>query len=361
MFKTMLTTGGLVLMLCLIWACSSPNPTPTERVSVLHETVVSTSTLTPTAVATVTPTPVPTATPRPTPTPAPTLEPTATPRPTPTPTPRPTPSPTPRPLPITLTLDCGDEMFIQDILDLSQDQDVAILKMYTGAEEVRRSDEFLECRGEAKLSNGFDALLVYYYEIDRDGDTFYGYLVEEYIPTPTPPHTLTPVHTPTPEPPPALGSRENPVPFGTTVEVKGEETTDHWEITVLGTTPDATAIVLSKNPYNDPPEEGNQFYIVRVQAKYLGPDSTEFWGSYRLRALGAGGVVYTTFEHSCGVIPDELPDPELFAGGTVEGNVCWQISSGDADSLMVFLEPEGYSDRNRTWFSLHPSARSPSS
>ena len=87
--------------------------------------------------------------------------------------------PSPTPLPIIPTLDCGDERFIQAILDLSQDQEVKILKIYTGAEELRHSDEILECRGEAKLSNGFDVYLVYYYEIDRDGDAFFGYLVEE--------------------------------------------------------------------------------------------------------------------------------------------------------------------------------------
>ena len=119
-------------------------------------------------------------------------------------------------------------------------------------------------------------------------------------------------------------------------------------------------MVLDENRFNDPPEEGKQFYVVRIQASYLGADSNEFDGGYRLRAVGAGGVVYTTFEDSCGVIPDELPNPELFMNGTIEGNECWQIASTDADSLLVFLEPEGWSDEKRTWFSLAGSAQSSS-
>ena len=142
------------------------------------------------------------------------------------------------------------------------------------------------------------------------------------------------------------------MPFGTTVEVRGEKDTDHWEITVLGTIPDATAIVLDENRYNDPPEEGNQFYIVRVRAKYLGPDSSNFRAYSRLRALGDGGVVYTTSRDSCGVIPDEFESfRELFTGGQEEGNECWYIASTDSDSLVMILQPETYGGE-RTWFSL---------
>ena len=152
---------------------------------------------------------------------------------------------------------------------------------------------------------------------------------------------------------PALGSRGNPVPLGTVVEIKNDEPDDHWEVAVTGVVPDATQAVLEENQFNDPPEEGNQFYMVTVRAKYLGPDSTEFGGRFRLRVLGDSGVVYTTYENTCGVIPDSLPDPELFTNGTVEGSVCWQIASDDAQSLVMFLEPGFLSDGERVWFSLN--------
>ena len=183
-------------------------------------------------------------------------------------------------------------------------------------------------------------------------------------PAPTPttpaPTATTPAPTPTtpaPTPEPVLGSRQNPVPLGTTVEIKNEDPMDHWEVTVVSATPNATKIVLDENPYNDPPEDEKQFFIVTVKAKYLGPDSTQFDGSFRLRALGDSGVVYTTFEDSCGVIPNELPDPELFTNGTVEGAECWQIATGDADSLVMLLEPALFSfDDARAWFSLKVSS-----
>ncbi len=171
-----------------------------------------------------------------------------------------------------------------------------------------------------------------------------------------PTFTMTATPTPTSTPIPPLGSRQNPVPIGTTVEVRNEEVTDHWEITVLSTVPNATAMVLDEHRFNDPPEEGNQFYMVRIRVKYLGPDSTYFDFRNRLRTLGVGAVAYSTFNAPCtgytNGIPDPLPDNELFTNGTIEGNVCWQIASTDADSLVMFLDPEGWSNENRTWFSL---------
>ena len=134
--------------------------------------------------------------------------------------------------------------------------------------------------------------------------------------------------------------------------MKNEDPTDHWEVTVISAIPNATESVLKENSFNDPPEPGKQFYIVTVRTKYLGLDSTLFDGGFRLRAVGNGGVVYTTFSDSCGVIPNELPDPELFTNGEIEGYECWQIASDDAESLMMFLEPAFLSDSPRVWFSL---------
>ena len=179
-------------------------------------------------------------------------------------------------------------------------------------------------------------------------------------PTPSPvPPTATPP-PPTATPAPALGERGNPIPFGFAAEVRFSET-DHWEITVLATQPDGTSTVLEENQFNDPPEDGNQFYLITVRAKYLGPGSATFDTGFRLKALGDGGVVYTTFENSCGVIPNEFPSyTELFTNGQLEGVACWQISSADADSLILIVESDFASfDDQRVWFSLDMTTESP--
>ena len=174
--------------------------------------------------------------------------------------------------------------------------------------------------------------------------------------TPSPTSTPLPTQSPTlsPTPVPVLSSMEKPVPFGQSFEVKNDDPTDHWEITVIDVVSDSTDEVLAENMFNDPPEEDTQFFMVKVRVKYLGLGSNEFsWGS-RLKAVGERRVVYSRYDNSCGVLPNPVPDSELFTGGEVEGNACWQIESSEAASLVMFIEPENRrSDAPRAWFSLN--------
>ena len=50
-----------------------------------------------------------------------------------------------------------------------------ILKLYSDVEEIERTDNLLRCMGTAKFSSGGDVQITYFFEIDRDGDTFIGY------------------------------------------------------------------------------------------------------------------------------------------------------------------------------------------
>jgi hypothetical protein len=152
---------------------------------------------------------------------------------------------------------------------------------------------------------------------------------------------------PTPTPAPLGSSRENPIPLGQAALVSGS-----WRIQVLSTIPDATAMVLAENQFNAPPAAGRQFFIARVQATYVGPGSATFDGSFRLRAVGPSAVAYETFDlaNNCGVIPDPMPEPDVFTGGTVAGNVCWSILSTDVQGLVMFDEP--LAATSRTFFAL---------
>jgi hypothetical protein len=165
-------------------------------------------------------------------------------------------------------------------------------------------------------------------------------------PTPTP---TVAVPTPTATVPAGVvGSRENPVPIGTEVTLGGG-----WIVNVVSVTPNATQLVLDENQFNDPPKPGHQFFIAEIEARYTGADSGSFDGSFRLRVLGATSVVYTTFGNSCGVIPDNLPDPEVFNGGIISGNLCWEVPASDADDL-VMLDRPFLDDAGNVFLSLVP-------
>lgn len=144
----------------------------------------------------------------------------------------------------------------------------------------------------------------------------------------------------------AVGTRENPIPMGTSMTIS-----DGWTVTVLSVTPDATRAILQENQFNDQPGPGNQFFMARVRASYSGSGSDTFGGSYRLRAVGPSSVGYSTFENSAGVIPDPLPGSELFTGGSIEGNIAWQIKSSDANSLVMY--DASTSDAGRLYMALY--------
>ena len=152
--------------------------------------------------------------------------------------------------------------------------------------------------------------------------------------------------TPAPRVPKPGLTREGAVVIGTPVDLTGS-----WRVTVVSVTPDATAAVMAANQFNDPPAAGRQFFIARVSATYIGAGSARLSASYRLRAVGPAAVSYSTFNDSCGVIPDELGDPDVFTSGTLTGNVCWSVAAGDAPALVMFDEPLS-SNATRYFFRL---------
>lgn len=148
---------------------------------------------------------------------------------------------------------------------------------------------------------------------------------------------------------PDRGSRNNPIPKGESARLFGD-----WDVRVVAVIPNATDLVLRENMFNDPPKPGYQFFIATVEATYRGQGSARFDGSFRLRALGPANVSYSTFEDSCGVIPDEISDREVFTGGTIRGNVCWQVLSTDAGNLLMYDDPFLADRYVTTFFRLMP-------
>lgn len=139
-----------------------------------------------------------------------------------------------------------------------------------------------------------------------------------------------------------VGSRANPVPLGTPATLN-----DEWRVTVVGTTPNANAAVHTENQFNDPPPTGQQFFIVRVAATYLGEGSSTMF-DLGFKGLDSGNV---TYDGSCGVVPDELPSSEVFQNGTITGNVCWPVASDRTDSLLMFADVSFR--ESRAFFALH--------
>lgn len=143
-----------------------------------------------------------------------------------------------------------------------------------------------------------------------------------------------------------LGTMDKPVPLGVSFELG-----DGWLVTVVSVNPDATAAVLQENEFNDSPEEGNVFFIASLQATYQGESSATLDASFRFRVVGDSAVAYSTFDNTCGVVPNEIPSAETFPGGTLSGDICWEVPASDVGTLLMFDDPFAF-DAERVYFSL---------
>ena len=74
------------------------------------------------------------------------------------------------------------------------------------------------------------------------------------------------------------------------------------EIVVTNITADAWGLVRAENQFNDPPGEGNRFYLVAVEVANVSGDDSINVSESDFKLIGENRTVYTTFDDSCGVI-----------------------------------------------------------
>ena len=142
------------------------------------------------------------------------------------------------------------------------------------------------------------------------------------------------------------GSRGNPIPAGQGASVGS------WQIEVVGSTPDGTDAVLAANQFNDPPPEGRSYYLVRIRATNRSIETETPFAAMTFSAVGPSAVAYG-FGDDCGVAPDAFPDLEsVFAGESVEGNLCWSVTSEDAAALLVIATPSFSAESERVFFEI---------
>ena len=157
-------------------------------------------------------------------------------------------------------------------------------------------------------------------------------------PTATPRPTRTPGPTTTPTPRPPGYSLNNPVEAGGILQGS-----DGTEISVLEIIADARQQIAEENMFNDPPEEGNRFYMIRVDIVYPPGDESINVREADFRLIGDNRLIYAPFDQTCGLIPDELRG-EIFGGGRIEGNICFEIPEDEA-GLILIHEPGGSESR----------------
>jgi hypothetical protein len=150
------------------------------------------------------------------------------------------------------------------------------------------------------------------------------------------------------------GDRLNPYPLGTAATLQGG-----WSLKVNSATINADTLVEAVidpdtgEPANPPPPAGAQYTLVNVSMTYVGGGSS-YLDEYlydSVYAEGAGNAFYTL--GGC-----EPPSPDLtsvgpvYSGQTETGNLCYEIASNDAGTLLLTAEGMAGDAEIPVWFSL---------
>jgi hypothetical protein len=148
------------------------------------------------------------------------------------------------------------------------------------------------------------------------------------------------------------GDRLNPYRLG-----RAAKLTQGWQMKVNSATINADAAVEAVtdqygNPVNTPPPAGAQYTLVNVSMTYTGAGSRSLPGYLQsgVQAVGAGNAGYNVY--GCTPPPLDLNSDftPVSSGQTVTGNLCFEIASNDAATLML----TAYGSAGlAVWFALH--------
>jgi hypothetical protein len=121
-----------------------------------------------------------------------------------------------------------------------------------------------------------------------------------------------------------LGTRENPAPIGTKVEL-GTFGDTAWEVTPGAPTLDANSLIAAENQFNSAPAVGSQYVILPLDVTYVGEDSATPWVDIRVSFVGSDGI---TYDESFVVAPAQLTDVgAMFNGANAQGNLVFEVPS----------------------------------
>ncbi|MBE2221140.1 MAG: hypothetical protein IAF02_06345 [Anaerolineae bacterium] len=135
-----------------------------------------------------------------------------------------------------------------------------------------------------------------------------------------------------------------PVPFGQTA------TGEDWQIIVLDVVKgeDAWARILETNQFNDPPEAGMEYIMIKLAARYIGlADEGEniSYSPFTIRTISGN-----EFDPASVVEPEPALDYNLYPGGEAEGWIVLAVPEEMKD-FMLFFSPD-YSGANDRYLSL---------
>ena len=128
---------------------------------------------------------------------------------------------------------------------------------------------------------------------------------------------------------------DNPVPAGGILVGS-----NGMELEIVDFLAVADRVIANENPFNSPPDPGNRYMLIRLNVSYNGTGGSAETNRFDFFLVGERRVVYDDcFE----VAPDRL-DGELFPGGSMQGNLCFEVPVDEGDLILIH-QPGGLGSR----------------
>ena len=141
-----------------------------------------------------------------------------------------------------------------------------------------------------------------------------------------------------------VGTRENPAPIGTTVEITSGGS-PNYEVTLGTPTLDATAIIAAENQFNEAAPEGFQYAILPVTVTYVGSETGTPWIDLNIEFVSTAGTTHTEGDNvAVGPSPTFMDINELYPGASGTGNIVIAIPTADAAAGAWAVEPLFFGD-----------------
>ncbi|GGK87549.1 hypothetical protein GCM10007382_04310 [Salinibacterium xinjiangense] len=134
--------------------------------------------------------------------------------------------------------------------------------------------------------------------------------------------------TPTPQAAEKEGTRSNPAPAGSAVEIS-DNSGAIWQVQIGATNLNAGDVVAAENQFNDAADAGFQYILVPVTYTYVGTESGTPWLDVTIEFVSAAGTTHT---NAYVVIPNNHNDiNEMYTGASATGNVVIMAPSADIE------------------------------
>jgi hypothetical protein len=127
-----------------------------------------------------------------------------------------------------------------------------------------------------------------------------------------------------------VGTRENPAPLGTIVELSSGGAVE-YEVTIGASTLTANDVVAAVNQFNEAPAEGFQYALIPVTVTYKGTETGTPWLDVQIEFVSAAGTTHTSSDTmAIEPSPTMLDINELYPDASGTGNVVIAIPTADA-------------------------------